>query len=887
MNDKLLRYAGFAVALIILVWLGLIIAFKVMVNPNKIAQQVEKQIFAETGYKLVIKRAEASFIFSPSITFYDILVRNSNSQFAAKIMTASVSEFGIDLFSIFDENPTANNLTIAGLALDIEELENGKFNFQVANNQHKKFTMIIPSTIIIERGRINLTSLKSKLTHELRSINAQINVNDIVKISSNFNLNNNNYDFNGALQKNNDVYETKATLSNGKNFEEKIEYRGKIDFDINDLMINGEADFNLGDVENWLHLFDLQGTQEGIYYFLNNFKLAGKLMISYHNHQLKLHSENVKLNDSALNIEYESIFADKPQFSLKAILSAISINNIEQSIKLTNLYQSFSKLLNQQANGDISVNIGELKYNDTQLNGIEIDATLVDQELVLNKSVAKMEGETDILLFGIMRKDSDNLVNIDGSLEILGKDFQKFMNNLNLPNTEFFKNYVGDFRSKSNIFISEDLNLFSNIKLQVGEFFLEGNIENRPKGPENYNIALKTNNMNLDGFLDYIHSKDVSSEVETGYDVPKLFIPWLSGLANNYKVDLQLQNFNLYGEKGSSSKVIMEISRDIIQLHDIDFSWREMSISGDINITQTQRIPVIDCNIFISELDINNFIGRNFRRQPVERGNVISVWEDKPFNIDFMRGYDGQLNINVGELNHNSFTARNASLKTLIENGNWKISELSGDIWGGNVNAKGDIDVSSIISFNLDFLFKNIMIEELMESTFAIKPIYGRTNIYGNVDTGGISIANLIDSLRGQIILSGRDISIVGFDIVAMLQTLSSVRNINEVANAVRVSLLKGRSNFGTIEGSFYLDRGLLKSHGIKLRSKHSISTIKGQSNLVSWDMNYEMLFKLPTLSTMEVAEITLFLKESMDNPLLVVDSRNLESFMAKRKIGR
>ncbi len=929
MNNKLLKYAGGVVALAIIAWVGLIVAFKVTIDPEQVRLKIESHIYDTTGYKAVIKRAGSSFWLSPKIVFYDVVVRNSKSQISPRVMSALVAEIDIDVMTIFDEMPKISNLTIEGFTLDIQELADGKYNIHAPKNKSGATNLFSLKNINLQRGRINYTPFGSDSTHEMRSINADVNFGKNIDIISDFEVNGHNYNFSADLKgsdlkgsdltasdlRASDLRASDAKLSDAKisgvkgagvkgaasqktyksilslvksdNSEEKIIYNGEVEINNGELMLNGEADFNLSNVNEWIHFLDLEGAQQKIYNVLHDFKLSGKVDIAYQNDNLHLQTKQAKLNQNVLDVDYEAKINDGWQFALKVDLAKINIKDDKKSFNSEKLYQILNKLLFKKINGDLTINIGEVQYNDTKFDKIMLEAALVGQELVLNNSIVKMAGDTDILLFGIARKDSGDLVNIDGSMEILGKDFQKFIAGLNIVHKEFTNGNEGVFRGKSNIFISQNLNLFSNIKFQVGNLFVEGNVENRPEKDVNYNITLNAKNATLDAFADYINPVANQDGIENGYDIPKFYIPWLESLGANYHLEVALQDFSLMDRNGNSAKFNMDILRNQIRFSGVDFNWQEMKVTGDLNITQSNQSPTIDCNLFVSEVNINDLIEGGFRRHPVERGNVISIWDDKPFDIDFMRGYDGNLNVNIGVVSHDSFTMRDVALQTVIEDGVWNIGEISGAIWGGELNAKGEIDVSSIFSADIDFLFKGIMVEDLLQSTLDIRPMQGKANIYGNVNTGGISVSNLVDSLKGQVILSGRDVSIIGFDIAGMLQTLPSVRNINDVANTVRVSLIRGKTSFSTMEGAFYFDRGVLKSHGIKLRSKHAIGTIKGQSNLVSWDMNYGLSFKLPTLSTMEVAEITLFFKESMDNPLVMVDSRDLESFMAKRKIGR
>jgi uncharacterized protein involved in outer membrane biogenesis len=888
--DKKIKYLIIVSGLALFVWLGLIVAFNILVDSDKLRAKIEKDVNDFTGYNLNIKRVSSSFIFIPKIFLYDGLVRGSKSPSSQRIAAFSNVEIHINIFSIFSETPQISNILIDGSSIEIEETAKNKYNIPVPKSNLKDFfnNPSVPS-ISIRGARLNYTPFQSQNTYEMRGIDVDLLVSsDQIDLIGGLKINNIDYDVELSFNQNGDIIKTDALFARENSSDEQLKYSGELQYKQNELTANGTLDVAVAKISNWTPFLDLDGSKEKLYNFLQDFKAKGKLKIDLNNqengYKLDIKSDGFTLNDGNLELNYSFNNYKTPSFKADLKLSDLIFTKLAGTNNQNRIFNVLNKLLSQQIQGEVDLRIANLEIGEYNATDLELDSNIVDGELVINKFLVKMGGKTNIFVFAIARKDLSDFINVDGSLEILGEDFTDFADSIKLNHGQFLKGSDGKFRAKSNILISPELNLFSNAKLNVGNFYADGNIEYRPKAAENYNITLSIANANLDGFTKYINPISNQEGLEKGYDVPRIYIPWLHEIDETYKINLILKNFILFDEQGGASKLTLEASTDRLEFSEIDFNWREMSITGELNMSQYSNSPIFDCNLYVSEFDLGNIVGGNFRELNVKRGNLISIWDDKPFDIDFMRGYGGNFNIRAGVLRHNSFVVRDANFSAQIDAGVWKIAELGGAIWGGSFNTKGEIDVSSVPAAELDFLFKGVMIEELLNSTIDISPMSGRVNLYGDLVTGGISITNLIDGLRGQVVISGRDINIKGFDMAGMLQALPAVRNINDVANTVRISLLGGKTSFSTLEGAFYLDGGMLKSHGIKLRSKHAIGTIVGESNLITWDMNYRLDFKLPTLSTTEVAEISLFFKESMDDPMVSVDSRNLESFIAKRK---
>jgi hypothetical protein len=545
------------------------------------------------------------------------------------------------------------------------------------------------------------------------------------------------------------------------------------------------------------------------------------------------------------------------------------------------------KFLPPDVEGEIDVSLADFEYKGLHATDMVIKGSLLGGELVVNQATAKMSGETEILLFGIIKADANQNINLDGNMEIIGKDVQAFFSAIDLDKHKLLAAHKGAYRAKANLYLSANLSNISEIRFQAGDFLVEGGLQYEANGSVNFRSALHLRGGNLDSLAQYINPTHQEVVMEGEYNTPKITLPWLQDMKNSYEIALIFEDFTLFDLPGKRSRIILSIEPKKIAFRSIDLNIGDIHFTGNIIIDQADILPFINADIYLSDFMIDSLFGHSFRKHPVERDNVLSVWGDTPLDINFLKGYDGYMNLRFGKIHHASVDLSDVTMNASITDGLWDIKDINGKIWGGTVDLNGSLDVSSIASAKLELQFKNIFVHEMLNSTVDINAIRGRMNINAKLDTAGISMNNIIDNMSASIVLIGADIIVKGFNMAGLVQALPSVRSTSEVANTTRISLVGGQTSFSQVEGAFFIADGKLNTQGLTLRSKHAIGTLEGSANLITWAMDYAMRLRLPTLAVMDVPSLTLYFRKSMDDPLIQVDTRSLEAFMTQRKMNR
>jgi uncharacterized protein involved in outer membrane biogenesis len=885
-----IRRSAFAVGAVALVWLMAIVFVPLFLDHDAIRKQAEKELSAAFGYQTTIRSSSVSFLFAPKIMFEGVVVRNDPAAISDKTLAVNQAELRFSLLALLSGSLIAESLDLNGVFVEVEELKHGEYNIRPPQNMLSAFSpRFAVHSIHVSDGRVHFTPFQSGGGYDMKSLEGSFtrtNSNHF-QGDTTFFLDKDRLalHFQGTPLAADAGYTVKTSIHKG---DESIAYEGELDLSGQESSAKGNIIFNIQDVMAWMDIYDVKSKEAQLYGILAGRSLQGNMAIQKKGVYLSFITETVKLDDQPVRLEGQFSFKDVTKMRLSSVIDKLSfLSKKDFSYTPEQLNALLQKFLPPDVEGEVDVTVAEFAYKNILAKEVALKGSLLGGEFVINQATAKMDGDSELLLFGIVKPDANQNITLDGNIEILGKDVQAFFTAMDLDKHKLLSAHEGSYRAKANLYLSAKLSNISEIRFQAGDFLVEGGVQYEAEGSVNVRSALRVRGGSLDSLAQYVNPARKGVLSEEDYDTPKITLPWLKELKNSYEIALVFEDYTLFDLNGKRSRVLLSIEPDKIAFRAIDINLGDTRFTGNILIDQAEQLPFINADIYLSEFTIDSLFGHSFRKYPVPRDNVLSIWEDKPLNVDFLKGYDGYLNLKFGNIRHTSATLHDVEVHASINDGLWEIKDIHGKIWGGTVEMHGSLDVSSIAAAKLELQLKNIFVHEMLDSTVDIRAIRGRMNINAKLDTAGISMNNIIDNMSASIVLIGADIIVKGFNMAGLVQALPSVRSTSEVANTTRVSLMGGQTSFSQVEGAFYVMEGQLKTNGLTLRSKHAIGNLGGTANLLTWAMDYSMKLRLPTLAVMDVPVLTMYFRKSMDDPLIQVDTRSLESFMTQRKLNK
>ncbi len=362
----------------------------------------------------------------------------------------------------------------------------------------------------------------------------------------------------------------------------------------------------------------------------------------------------------------------------------------------------------------------------------------------------------------------------------------------------------------------------------------------------------------------------------------------MDNISKSSVFELVLGNYTYRGSRNNNASLKLTIAPKRIAAKNINIRFGDIKVRGQLGFSQIEEVPKLAGKLYVSRVKLSSMFDGEIKKTPVPRNNVLNVWSNDKFNFANIKGFDVDLELGIGTVDHNNFVLDNMRAKVKADNGAWVLSDLKGDLWGGKLtNSRLSLNILSIPEISGSFSLQEVDADKLINNILSDDTFQGSVTFGGEFRSSGPNPSAWAKNLNGSFILQGQDVIVKGFDLSGVVQSIPSVKSVGDVINIVRLAMLKRKTPFSDISGSFFAENGVIRSPEFKLRSKHAIGTMAGEINLLTWNMTLNLIFQFITLSSKDTPSLGVGFANSLDDPIVSLDTRSLESFVARKKISK
>lgn len=893
---KLIIFGGIFFVLVVS---ALIVLPALLIDENQFAKTLTEEAHAVTGYPASIAGVEVSAL-PPRLTINQFSISNHPNATSDRLVLVDKMIFRLGILDLLQGDIVVRGAEIVNPVVEMEAFADGTSNYAFFDKAGMPGILKQDSTqLTIVGGLVSSINAQTNQIYEIKDINAKVSLGGVGSEST---------ILMGAVlfgkqAQLNSVFTIK-TLNDLKNFalsgvfdyaEEgsTVKYEGSIG-KLNDLV---EADGTLAidsqDIIPWFARIMSSEHIKSVDALQTPLPVKADVKLKAHEGKSAIDFTSMTLakttvGKGTLSLAYSKNYA----YALDLNFSQFDLFEVFKDSSSRKERDSLNHLLALMLPSDVTGGI-EIKAEKAKVFGADgsdflISASLEDGELVVNQSYVHLPGDSQAILFGILKPNEEGLVHLDGSIEFYGKDFSEFIAGLGYPNLKNIIKKTAPFRGKANLFFSDQQSTLSEFKFQAADLLAVGGMTMQTiKGQPTAEMTLKTSGLRLDPFFSLFTPVTQSFNVEDQLSEASRTLPWLNNVKSVFLLNLSFDDFELGSFKGTQSNTNVTIMPKRIKFDNIQLAAGELNINGNIGFDQTMQLPDIDINLDISKLSLLPFLGHDLRKLNVPRGNRQTVWPQDSIDLGYLRGFTGDIKINVAQAMHPAFTLNDLTFDAKNKDGTLGIKNLEASIWGGAMRFSGTLEASSVNSLQGSFYFNNVLIEEMMGDVADLTPISGRINLTGQVATTGMNADGWVKNAQVNTVMKAADVTFKGFDLQGLIQAISAVRSVADVVNTSRVSMLRRESTFSSLEGNLYLENGTLRVNNMLLRTNNAVGRILGEMDIITWIANLAFQFQLTSLSTTEYPTVVMTLQDSADDPLIKLDTRSLEAFVATRSIRR
>ncbi|MFO1243022.1 MAG: AsmA family protein [Rickettsiales bacterium] len=869
-----------------------------LIDENKFAAELTQEATRITSYPASVAGVEVSVFPSPRLTIRQFSISNNPNASSDRLLLVDQMVFRLGIIDLLKGNIIVRGAEIIHPVVELESFADGTTNYSFIDNASMPGILRQDSTVMaITGGLITNTNAQKNQAYEIKDIAADVKLGGTEEDSS--------IDVSATLfgkpARLSSVFQLKS-LEDVKNFATSgtfeyseegtvMKYDGNLGKTSGQLAVDGTLSVESKDIIPWFarlmasnHMKSVDALQTPLPVKLQmkTKMLDGKANIEFAD--MELAKSSVGKGTLAMSYGANQAYALDLHFSQFDLFEVFKDSTDRR--EKDSLNHLLTLMLPEHVSGTIEIKGDKARVLGADGHDFMLSASLEDGELVVNQSYVRLPGDSQAILFGILKPNEEGLIHLDGSIEFYGKDFSAFIDGLGYPNLKGVIKKTAPFRGKANLFFSDQLSTLSEFKFQAGDLFAAGGMTTQVvKGYPTVEITLKTNGLRLDPFFSLFTPITQSFNVSDQLSDASRTLPWLNQVRRTFILTLNFDDFELGSFKGSQSSMVVTIAPKKINFDSLTLSAGELGINGSIGFEQTGNMPNVDIKLDISKLSLLPFLGTNLRKLDVPRGNRQTVWSQDAIDLSYLKGFNGFININVQRAVHPAFTMDNLRFDAENHDGTLTIKNMEGALWNGAMRFSGTLEASSVYSLQGSFYLDNILVEDMLKSLADVSSARGRMNISGQVATTGMNADGWIKNAQLNAVMKGAGIVFSGFDLQGLIQAISSVRSVADVVNTSRVSMLRSETMFDRAEGSVYMDNGVLKTNEVLLATRNAVGRIGGEVDITNWISNLIFQFQLTSLSTSEYPSVVMTVQDSADNPVIGLDTRSLEAFVATRGV--
>ena len=220
---------------------------------------------------------------------------------------------------------------------------------------------------------------------------------------------------------------------------------------------------------------------------------------------------------------------------------------------------------------------------------------------------------------------------------------------------------------------------------------------------------------------------------------------------------------------------------------------------------------------------------------------------------------------------------------TLVDNV-LTLRNLGGRMFDGAFALSGTLDARRIPELNGTVRVSKANIGKALFQAAAFDIVGGILDFEMTATAKGRSPRALISSLGGEGRITVRDGIAKGFDLTAVSDRLKNLRRATDFLRLFGTAMGGGATRFSTVDGSFRIAKGVLRTDDLRLVAKAGEGRATGFADLPRWKMDFTAKFRLTEHP--EAPPFGMRAYGPLDDPKRVFKFNKLQSYLLRRGIS-
>lgn len=340
-------------------------------------------------------------------------------------------------------------------------------------------------------------------------------------------------------------------------------------------------------------------------------------------------------------------------------------------------------------------------------------------------------------------------------------------------------------------------------------------------------------------------------------------------------------------------------TRKVFALANIQGTVAGTSLRGRANADLNGAKPRVDADIQTGDLDLDHLAAapvaasrpsggaaQSGTAVPGESGGAIPTGESGAgggaLDVGWLRGFDGRLLLTSSALVKGETRIEHPSLRAAVQNGVLTLEQFDGGLLGGQLGITGRLAApgGQPATAEADITLVKAQLSEAF-GTGSLALTGGTLDLESSLTTTGTTRDALVKGLSGKGRLSARDGVIRGLDIGALRDRLTKLERPQELLGAVMGGLQGGETRFASLDGTFAVNGGVVRTDDLRLKSAVGDAAGAGQIDLPA--NSIDMRVRVSILADQALPPLTLRLTGPLDKPTRSFEMQEVQEYFARR----
>jgi AsmA protein len=340
-----------------------------------------------------------------------------------------------------------------------------------------------------------------------------------------------------------------------------------------------------------------------------------------------------------------------------------------------------------------------------------------------------------------------------------------------------------------------------------------------------------------------------------------------------------------------SMKFQFQANPDLAEFTDLDITLDNSHGKGSTTIKDFAQ-PMVLFDLVVDTIDVDRYLAPPGKSSnPIVSPGMAFAAGTYSLPLDWLRKLNAEGKLALGKLTFNRMVMQDMHLTLSSKKGIVKVEQTSGQFYQGTYSSNLNVDArAEKSSLAINEKLTNISLEPLLKAIKGEAKIGGIVTASTQLHGQGNSLQELRSTLAGQLNFFLKDGYIKGFNLEKM------VENDNNLVKGktLPVDPQRDQTAFSEISGTATISKGLLQNNDLIANTAKLRSTGKGNVNLNTEQVDYNILTKLlKTAATANAPEqvhdtpIGIHLAGTFSKPTYTLDVAALLTDKNKAKIER